>query len=72
MTRAMIVRRKLENAVQPTEAGMYATGYVRAIRDLARVLRGPDIGITAIELSDLCETHAQRIVSAMRGEGTIA
>jgi len=69
MTRAALVRQKLENAVQPSESGMYATGYVRALRDLARVLRAPDIGITAVELSDLCESHAQRIVTTMRGEG---
>lgn len=71
MTRVELVRRRFADVVQPKESGMYATGYVRALRDLARVMRGPDIGITAVELSHLCETHAANIVTAMRGEGVV-
>ena len=71
MTRAELVRRRFNDVVVPKESGMFATGYVRALRDLARVMRGPDIGITAVELSHLCETHATNIVTAMREEGTV-
>lgn len=55
-------------ACQPEHGGLFAAGYVRALRDVAKAIDGLTLGVTSHELAATLENQANTIRRVLRGD----